>query len=50
MKPEALASAQEIFLTNARLGVRAVTQLGERRLPLGPVTRELRARIASLEE
>lgn len=47
--PQALASAQEIFLTNARLGVRAVTQLGERRLPVGPVTHELRSRIASLD-
>jgi 4-amino-4-deoxychorismate lyase len=50
LPPEALADAQEIFLTNARLGVRAVTQCGERMLAVGPVTRELHRRVASLEE
>jgi 4-amino-4-deoxychorismate lyase len=46
-----LESAQEVFLTNARIGILPVRHLESRQLAPGPITRELQALIApSLEE
>jgi 4-amino-4-deoxychorismate lyase len=49
LPPAALHSAAEAFLTNARLGVRAVTQLAGRALAAGPITLQLQRQVASLE-
>lgn len=48
---DALAAADEIFLTNARIGIWPVLALDARELPAGPITRRLQALLApSLEE
>ncbi len=44
----ALARAQEVFLTNALIGIRPVRELAGASLAPGPVTRELQARLAAL--
>jgi len=43
-----LASAQEVFLTNALMGIRPVRELEGRPLPPGPLTRRLQERLAPL--
>ncbi len=43
-----LASAQEVFLTNALMGIRPVRELEGRALPPGPLTRRLQERLAPL--
>jgi 4-amino-4-deoxychorismate lyase len=45
-----LDAAAEIFLTNARIGLWPVTSLGAWQRPVGPVTRQLQARIAALTD
>ena len=45
-----LAAASEIFLTNARLGIRPVGRLEERTLTPGPVSRRLQALLEPLLE
>jgi 4-amino-4-deoxychorismate lyase len=45
-----LAQAEEIFLTNARIGIRPVAMLDASPLSVGPVTRRLRATLAPLLE
>lgn len=45
----ALARADEVFLTNARIGIWPVRALGERRLVPGPVTRQLQALVGELD-
>jgi 4-amino-4-deoxychorismate lyase len=47
---EHLASAEEIFVTNARIGIWPVRTLGERELGIGPVTRRIQARLSTLLE
>ena len=47
--PEALTDADEVFLTNVRLGVRPVTSLPGRSLSPGPLTRQLQQQVARLE-
>ena len=47
---EDLGAAQELFLTNALIGVRPVRELEGRTLSIGPVTRCLRARLTPLLE
>ncbi|MBV9914254.1 MAG: aminotransferase class IV, partial [Sinobacteraceae bacterium] len=46
----ALRQAQEIFLTNARIGILPVTMLDERALSIGSITQRLRAALAPLLE
>jgi 4-amino-4-deoxychorismate lyase len=41
-----LAAAEELFLTNALIGIRPVRELEGAALPLGPLTRRLRAELA----
>lgn len=43
-----LDAAQELFLTNALVGIRAVRELAGRPLALGPLTRTLQERLAPL--
>jgi 4-amino-4-deoxychorismate lyase len=43
-----LASAQEVFLTNALIGIRPVRELEDRPLSPGPLTRRLQERLAPL--
>jgi 4-amino-4-deoxychorismate lyase len=43
-----LAAAEELFLTNALIGIRPVRELEGAALPLGPLTRRLRAELARL--
>jgi 4-amino-4-deoxychorismate lyase len=43
-----LASAEEIFLTNALIGIRPVRELAGRTLPAGPLTRRLQELLAPL--
>lgn len=43
-----LQQADEIFLTNARIGIWPVRALGERSLPVGPITRRLQQHLAPL--
>lgn len=50
LAPAVLDHAEEIFLTNVRLGVRAVTRYATRQLAVGPVTRQLRLQVAGLED
>jgi 4-amino-4-deoxychorismate lyase len=50
LRAEDLADAQEIFLTNARVGIWPVRQLDARALTPGPVTRALQIRLAPLLE
>ena len=50
LAPSDVASARELFLTNARIGIWPVRQLDERVLPVGPVTRQLQAALASVLE
>ncbi len=45
-----LRQAEEIFLTNARIGILPVAMLDERGLSVGPITRRLRAALAPLLE
>jgi 4-amino-4-deoxychorismate lyase len=45
---QGLASAQEVFLTNALIGIRPVRELDGRPLPPGPLTRRLQERLAPL--
>lgn len=45
---EDLASAQEIFLTSALIGIRPVRELQGRPVTVGPVTRRLQAQLAPL--
>jgi 4-amino-4-deoxychorismate lyase len=45
-----LACAQEVFLTNALMGIRPVRELDGRPLPPGPLTRRLQERLAPLLE
>ena len=47
---EDLGAAQELFLTNALIGVRPVRELEGRTLSIGPVTRCLQERLAPLLE
>ena len=47
---ENLAGADEVFVTNARVGIWPVRTLVERELGVGPVTRRLQARLATLLE
>ena len=49
LRPEALTDADEVFLTNVRLGIRPVTSLGERSLTAGPLTRQLQQQVGALE-
>ena len=49
MPPEALTDADEVFLTNVRLGIRPVTLLPERSLAAGPLTRQLQQQVSHLE-
>jgi 4-amino-4-deoxychorismate lyase len=46
----AVAAAQEIFLTNARIGIWPVRALDGRQLAVGPVTRQLQQRLLPLLE
>jgi 4-amino-4-deoxychorismate lyase len=41
-----LAAAEEVFLTNALIGIWPVTRIGERQLAVGPLTRRFQAEIA----
>lgn len=41
---EALDGAEEIFLTNSRIGIAPVTKWNDRRMAAGPVCREIRER------
>jgi 4-amino-4-deoxychorismate lyase len=43
-----LQQAQEIFLTNALIGIRPVREVGGRTVAIGPVTRRLQAALAPL--
>jgi 4-amino-4-deoxychorismate lyase len=45
-----LDAANEIFLTNARIGIWPVRMVGTRTLPAGPITRRVQALIAPLLE
>jgi 4-amino-4-deoxychorismate lyase len=45
---EWVAAASELFLCNARVGVWPVRSLGERRLPVGSITRRLQQHVGSL--
>ena len=45
LAPEELETAQEIFLTNALIGVRPVRELQGRPRAVGPVTRALQAQL-----
>jgi 4-amino-4-deoxychorismate lyase len=45
---EFLDDAGEVFLTNALIGLRPAVRIGERRYPIGPVTRAVAARLAAL--
>ncbi len=45
-----LASADEIFVTNARIGIWPIRTLGGRDIGVGPVTRRMQARLAALLE
>jgi 4-amino-4-deoxychorismate lyase len=45
---QALLEADEVFISNALMGIRPVTQLEGRRWSLGPVTRRLAAEIMNL--
>jgi branched-subunit amino acid aminotransferase/4-amino-4-deoxychorismate lyase len=45
-----LASAAEVFLTNARIGIWPVRELDSRPLTPGPVTRRLQERLVPLLE
>ncbi|MBV8741188.1 MAG: aminodeoxychorismate lyase [Sinobacteraceae bacterium] len=46
----ALRQAEEIFLTNARIGILPVAMLDERALRIGPITQRLRTALAPLLE
>ena len=48
--PADLASASEIFLTNARIGIWPVRRIEERTLTPGPLTRRLQERLKPLLE
>lgn len=48
LPPDAVAAADEAFLTNVRFGVRAITSVEGRPLAAGPVTAQLRRHIAGL--
>ncbi len=43
-----LQQAQEIFLTNALIGIRPVREVGGRTVAIGPVTRRLQEALAPL--
>ena len=43
-----LQQAQEIFLTNALIGIRPVREVGGRTVTIGPVTRRLQEALAPL--
>jgi 4-amino-4-deoxychorismate lyase len=45
-----LASADEIFITNARIGIWPIRTLDGREVGVGPVTRKLQARLDSVLE
>jgi 4-amino-4-deoxychorismate lyase len=45
--PEALHTAREIFLTNARIGIWPVRRVAERALPVGEVTRRLQRELSA---
>jgi 4-amino-4-deoxychorismate lyase len=45
-----LTAAQELFVTNARIGIWPIRSLGERQIGVGPLTRELQHRLATLLE
>jgi 4-amino-4-deoxychorismate lyase len=45
-----LAGADELFVTNARIGIWPVRTLGERELGVGPITRRLQSQLATLLE
>ena len=49
LEPDAVARADEAFLTNVRLGVRAITAVDGQPLAIGPVTRQLRQHLATLD-
>jgi 4-amino-4-deoxychorismate lyase len=49
LDPADVARADEAFLTNVRLGVRAVTAVDGQPLPLGPLTRRLALHVATLD-
>lgn len=46
LRPDDLATATEVFMTNALMGIAPVVQLAGRPLPVGPVTRRLRTLLA----
>lgn len=48
LDPRCVAGADEAFLTNARLGVRPITEVDGCSLPVGPVARRLRGHIEGL--
>jgi 4-amino-4-deoxychorismate lyase len=46
----AVLAAQEIFVTNARIGIWPIRELDGRALPIGPITRQLQQRLRPLLE
>ena len=50
LSQEHLASADEVFVTNARIGIWPVRALGGRDLGVGPITRRVQARLETLLE
>ncbi len=49
-RPSALADAEEVFICNARIGIRPVRRLGHRRWPVGPQSRRLQAWLVEAEQ
>ncbi|QJD29770.1 aminodeoxychorismate lyase [Methylococcus geothermalis] len=49
IRPEELASADEVFLTNCVIGIWPVARLADRSYPVGEVTRMLSARVADCQ-
>jgi 4-amino-4-deoxychorismate lyase len=45
-----LASADELFVSNARIGIWPLRTLDGRELGVGPITRQLQARLTTLLE
>jgi 4-amino-4-deoxychorismate lyase len=48
LRAQDLQSAEEVFLTNALIGIRPVRRLDDRELAAGPITRHLRSVLAPL--
>jgi 4-amino-4-deoxychorismate lyase len=49
LDPADVGRADEAFLTNVRLGVRAITSMQGVPLPVGPLTQRLRQHVATLD-